>query len=97
MTSKAVLLSAQSLPEKVRVGGRVKSKASIEALKPQMETFATHMSATASSMIPVDGKVKFPKRKKILSAEQEAEKQVVTFFKKLLAFNIMSPCPCLLP
>ena len=65
------------------MGGRVRSKNAVDALKPQMELFATQMSSSAANMVTSDGKLKLPKRKKVLTAEQEAEKQVVSFFKKL--------------
>ena len=61
----------------------MRSKSAAAALQPQMEAFASHMSGSASSMLAVDGKLKLPKRKKVLTPEQEAEKHVISFFKKL--------------
>ena len=60
----------------------------MDALKPSLETFAGQVAASAASMVTVAGTVKFPKKKKTLTAEQEAEKHVVTFFKKLLSRTV---------
>ena len=56
----------------------------MDALKPQLETFTAHMSGSACSMVAHAGALKLPKRKKVLTPDQETEKYVVTFFKKLL-------------
>ena len=61
----------------------MRSKHGMDALQPAMEAFAGHMSASANSVVPIDGKLKLPKKKKVLTPDQETEKYVVSFFKKL--------------
>ena len=60
---------------------RVRSKEACEALTEHMKNFSDEMHASAA-VVGVDGKIKNPKRKKILTPEQECDKLVVSQFKK---------------
>ena len=68
----------------VNVSGAVKSKGAGEVLHESLQVFTEDLAASTTTVAP-DGKIKLPKRKKVLTAEQEVDKTVVTQFKKMLA------------
>ena len=69
------------------MSARIRSKASMHALQPQLNAFADELGKIAACL-GTDGKLKLPKRKKVLTETEEAEKKVTTFFKKLLALHL---------
>ena len=68
----------------VNVSGAVKSKGAGEVLHESLQVFTEDLAVSTTTVAP-DGKIKLPKRKKVLTAEQELDKTVVTQFKKMLA------------
>ncbi|CAE7244625.1 unnamed protein product, partial [Symbiodinium sp. CCMP2456] len=69
----------------VNISGTVTSKGAREALNENLQNFADDVSAS-SALVGADGKLpKLPKKKKILTEEEQVDKQVLVQFKKMLA------------
>ncbi|CAE7279275.1 unnamed protein product [Symbiodinium sp. CCMP2592] len=68
----------------VTASARCRGKASCEALGEHIKAFSDELASNAA-LVGVDGKVKNPKKKKVLTPEQECDRMVVTLFKKILS------------
>lgn len=73
----------------VRGSARVRGKAAADALQENLKNFSDELQTNAAC-IGVDGKIKLPKKKKVLTADQECDKLVVAQFKKPEPQNIPS-------
>ena len=62
----------------------MRSAAAAAAINNQVQTFAEDIANRTAGMVGTDGKIKAPKKKKVLSPEEEADKMVATTSKKLL-------------
>ncbi|CAE7496538.1 unnamed protein product, partial [Symbiodinium sp. CCMP2456] len=68
----------------VTASARCRTAASCEALQEHMTAFSEELH-TSAALVGVDGKIKNPKKKKILTPEQEVDKSTVACFKKILS------------
>ena len=69
----------------VKISARMRSKEAKEALSGQVETAMTDLAGKLARVDGGSGRLKMPKKKKVLTQEQETEKQVMAAKKKSLA------------
>ena len=68
-------------PCQVSISGRIRSKAALQAFRPQLENFAQNLGSKAAC-VGQGGQLRFPKKKKILSPDEQCSKDLTIMFKK---------------
>ena len=66
------------------MSGRIRSKAAADALKPALDHIAEDLSKNAATL-NAQGQLKMPKRKKVLTEDEQIAKDLTSLFKKPLA------------
>ena len=75
----------------VNISGRIRSTTAREALSGQIDTALTEL-ASKTAKLDNSGKLKMPKKKKVLTPEQEADKLVDKAMKKPPASMLRLAC-----